>query len=68
MLEISTDLDVEIEYQRETVGIFAVESASVDNGRLVIQLGGKETACLAPDRCGLEILPQAGECGDTGCC
>ena len=69
-LELADDLPVEAEVQTETIGIFDIFGGDVDNEQLVFLLGSKQTACLAPDRCGLEVLSSddGSCCGDSGCC
>jgi hypothetical protein len=42
------DLDLEIEYQQDTIGRFGL---TLENGQL--ELTNLQTACLAPDLCGL---------------
>lgn len=53
-------LPVEIEYDEGTVAQFAIGSAAVSAGAVQLLLESKHTACLAPDKCGLEDLPQPG--------
>jgi len=66
--------DVEAEVQIDTIGIFSVASAAVDNGKLVFELAAKSTACLAPDKCGLDVVPISNAApvasaeADSGCC
>lgn len=64
--------DVEAEVQGDTIGIYSVASAVADNGKLVFELASKSTACLAPDKCGIEVVsineaPPAPS-ADAGCC
>jgi len=63
----SRDLPVEVEYDQETVGLFSVADAVVSPTAVVLNLQAKHTTCLAPDRCGLNILTVS-DCGPTGCC
>ena len=59
------DLPVELEYEACNVVQLRVVSITAEAGRLVIQLGGKHTDCLAKDVC----LPSAGTCAPgSGCC
>ena len=59
------DLPVELEYEACNVVQLRVVSIIAEAGRLVIQLGGKHTDCLAKDVC----LPSAGTCQPgSGCC
>lgn len=75
VLEISGDLEMELEVQSDTIGIYSVTSCSLEGQQLCFRLGAKRTACLDPQKCGLEVLPVLGGtveggdcCGDTGCC
>jgi hypothetical protein len=45
------DLDLEIEYQRDTIGRFGL---TLENGQL--ELTNLQTACLAPDSCGIPAI------------
>lgn len=68
-LGLSGELPVELEIQGKTIEYWRVRDARTDNDRLVIDLEAKQTACLAPDRCGLDVLPIAEKCdGTSGCC
>jgi hypothetical protein len=59
------DLPVELEYEACNVVQLRVVAITAEIGRLVIQLGGKHTDCLAKDLC----LPAAGSCQPgSGCC
>ena len=51
------DLDVQVEYQQDSLSVYRVASADRIFGKLVVRLESKATACLAPDQCGI-----------TGCC
>ncbi len=51
------DLDVQVEYQRDSLSVYRVASADRLLGKLVVRLESKATACLAPDQCGV-----------SGCC
>ena len=66
----SDDLDIEVEYQQATIGKFGLAFDGTD-----FQLTPKQTACLAPDACGVPTfslaLPQLQVAGCTpggGCC
>jgi hypothetical protein len=66
----SEDLDIEVEYQQETIGKFGLAFDGKD-----FILTPKQTACLAQDACGitsqLVALPQlqaAGCAPGGGCC
>lgn len=53
-LEILKDDVVECEYKGEHMNIFTVQSYTVNDVALIFQLGDKATACLSPDKCGLD--------------
>jgi len=62
----SDDLAVEVEYEGELVAQFPLTAAEVTPAGVLLQLGSKHTACLAPDRCG---VPSAAEgCSPAGGC
>lgn len=63
----SDDLPVQVEYESDTISRFLVSSANVEESTVVLQLAALHTGCLAPDRCGLSVLPVVG-CETTGCC
>jgi len=56
------DLPVEIEYQNGTVSQFPLFASEVTPSGILLHVGTKHTACLAPDRCGLPVL------GASQCC
>lgn len=47
------DLPVEVEYDAGLITQLPVTAAEVTPAGLLFHLGGKHTACLAPDRCGV---------------
>ena len=61
------DLDIEVEYQAETIGKFGLEFDGAQ-----FQLTTTETDCLAKDQCGIEQKPAVVEpqaCNpSSGCC
>jgi hypothetical protein len=57
------DLPVEVEYDTGFVTQLPVNAAEVTPGGLLFHLGGKHTACLAPDRCGVG----GSACATPGC-
>ncbi|MFM9873810.1 MAG: DUF6428 family protein [Fimbriimonadaceae bacterium] len=73
ILELSTkilgendDLEIEVEYQQDTIGKFGLDFDGTD-----FVLTSKRTACLAPDRCGVTTLRVVSEecCSPgSGCC
>ena len=58
----ATDLPVEVEYESGTVSQFPVAAAEVTPSGVLLHLGTKHTACLAPDQCGV------GTAAAPGCC
>jgi hypothetical protein len=64
----STNLPVETEYDfaNGTMSQLPVTHAEVTPAGLLLHLGTKHTACLAPDRCGIPLANTA--CGETSCC
>lgn len=74
VLELDGSVEVEAEVQTDTIAIYSVESAGPENGTFVFKLAAKNTACLAPDKCGIEAvpisvsLPTAQVAEEGGCC
>ncbi len=61
------DLPVEVEYENGVVSQYPVSAAEVTPAGVLLHLGTKHTACLAPDRCG--VGPTESACSPTaGCC
>lgn len=60
-----TDLEIEVEYQQDTIGKFGLEFDGKD-----FVLKPKQTACLAQDACGIPSKEQAQSCCSPkgGCC
>ncbi|MBU6309539.1 MAG: hypothetical protein KJS77_07330 [Planctomycetes bacterium] len=54
-----SDLPVEVEYESGTISQYPVGGAEITPGGLLFYLGTKHTACLAPEKCGVD---------GTGCC
>lgn len=50
----STDVPVMVEYQRESITRYSVDSLTKAFGKLTIALAPVFTDCLAPDRCGVD--------------
>ena len=76
-LALDDELPVEVEYQlrsahRGTIGLYQIAGCDISDEAVTLMLAPKATACLAPDRCGIEILPQLADsppcCGESGCC
>lgn len=63
----ATDLPVEVEYENGAVSQFPVTEAEVTPSGVLLHLGTKHTACLAPDRCGVGAAETAC-CATPGCC
>jgi hypothetical protein len=63
-----SSVPVEIEYDAGTVSTYAFGSVvpSRDGKVIVISLEAKHTACLAPDKCGLEELDEKAEQATAG--
>lgn len=62
----TTDLPIEIEYEKGAISQYPLVSAELTPGGLLLELGTKHTACLAPELCG----PGGAQacCGESGCC
>jgi len=56
-------LEVEMEYQTNTIGSYTLEESHYPNA--LFTLKSKKTNCLAPDKCGIEV--KAKECGPSCC-
>lgn len=63
----SDDMPLEVEYETDSISRFSVSDAVVSSATVTLNLEAMHTGCLAPDRCGLNVLPVVG-CGPTGCC
>ena len=55
----SDDLPVEVEYEDAVVSQYPIGGAEITPGGILFYLGTKHTACLAPEKCGVN---------GTGCC
>jgi hypothetical protein len=53
------DLPVEVEYESGTISQYPVAGFEVTPAGLLFSLGTKHTACLAPEKCGVD---------GSGCC
>jgi hypothetical protein len=60
-------LPVEVEYEQGVVSQYPVHEAEVTPSGVLLHLGTKHTACLAPDRCGVGAVGVA-SCSTPGCC
>lgn len=57
------DLPVELEYGADAAVQYRVSDVMVLPGTLIFSLAGKQTACLAPDKCGVDACnPKSGCC------
>lgn len=63
----SMTLPVEVEYEQGVVSQYPVHEAEVTPSGVLLHLGTKHTACLAPDRCGVGAVEVAC-CPTPGCC
>jgi hypothetical protein len=61
------DLPVEVEYEHGQLSQFPVSAAEVTPSGVLFHLGTKHTACLAPDRCGVDAAGTTG-CTTPDCC
>jgi len=59
------DLEVEMEYQTNTIGSYTLEGSMGPGNRQLFTLKSKKTNCLAPDKCGVENKTK--ECGPSCC-
>ena len=50
----SADLPVEVEYEEGTISQYPVAGVEVTPAGLLFSLGTKHTACLAPEKCGVD--------------
>lgn len=55
----SDDLPLEVEYEEGTIAQYPVSGVEVTPAGLLFSLGAKHTACLAPEKCGID---------GKGCC
>lgn len=52
------DLPIEVEYEQETISQYPIAGYEITPAGILFYLGSKQTACLAPEKCGL----------GSGCC
>ena len=50
----SDDLPVEVEYEEGSISQYPLGGAEVTPAGLLLYLGAKHTACLAPEKCGVD--------------
>lgn len=66
---LTDDLDVVFEYQQGTVNLYNLVHSEHPGPFLNLILGNQVTACLAPDRCGVNLfVEEGGCCAAGGCC
>lgn len=61
------ELPVEIEYESGVVSQYPVAAAEVTPSGILLHLGTKHTACLAPDKCGVD-QNHSSCCSTSNCC
>ena len=59
----NTTLDVEMEYQNDTIGLYTLERGE----GLTYHLNPTKTNCLAPDKCGVKQPTTPRKCGPSCC-
>lgn len=59
---------VEVEYDNGLISQYPVREVEISPAGLILNLGSKHTACLAPDRCGVVQLDVLSCCSTPGCC
>ena len=70
-LELPAEIPVDFEIQGNTIQMFSLDQCRIDDSHMTLTLAAKQTACLAPDRCGIgEALPTLDSscCGESRCC
>lgn len=60
-------IPVEIEYERGVISQYPLERIDVGDKGIVFALASKHTACLAPDKCRID-LNVVSACSGPGCC
>jgi hypothetical protein len=63
-LGLQASMEVDVEVQGNTIEIYRIAAADNRDGQLTLSLRNKATACLAPDKCGLEVVSLSGK----SCC
>ncbi len=58
---------VEVEYDTGTISYFALDEVNATDDTLTLVLTAKHTACLAPEKCNLDILPTPSLALDPSC-
>jgi hypothetical protein len=60
-------IPVEIEYEQDAVSQYPVEAVTIGAQGIVFELTKKHTACLAPDKCRID-LNVVSACSGPSCC
>ncbi len=63
----TTEIPLEVEYDNGLISQYPIVEASTGKSAVILQLASKHTACLAPDRCGVQ-LDVLSPCSAPGCC
>lgn len=63
----SMQMPLEVEYDDGRISQYPVLGFENTSQGIVLVLGAKHTACLAPDRCGVQLDVVSG-CSGPGCC
>lgn len=68
----TTAIPLEVEYDNGVISQYPVQNVEVQPSGIVLRLGTKHTACLAPDRCGIDLTAMeqnpSSSCCAPGCC
>ena len=62
----SADLPVEFEYEDRVISQYPLAAIEITPSGLLLEVGGKHTACLAPELCG--VLDVRSGCSGSKCC
>jgi hypothetical protein len=63
----TTAIPLEVEYDNGVISQYPVQAVEASPSGIVLHLGTKHTACLAPDRCGVN-LDVVSSCSTPSCC
>lgn len=68
----TTAIPLEVEYDNGVISQYPVQDVEVQPSGIILRLGTKHTACLAPDRCGIDLTAMeqnpTSSCCAPGCC
>lgn len=71
LLGLADDIEIELEIQGSTIETYLLADTTKVDRTLRFNLESKNTACLAPDKCGLEVVSLGGPsqpcCGEGEC-